>query len=115
MLDNALSILSLEKDNSLIKYASQELKGNKDFIGKMIDIFPASIYYAKKELRDDYELGLKAVKALVNADKTPIGWAVLGKPSMMFFISSLTKVYLRISVSNCANCCLVGNSPKITK
>ena len=52
----------IRKDNSLIKYASQELKGNREFIGKMIDVYPASIYYAKKELRDDYELALKAVK-----------------------------------------------------
>jgi hypothetical protein len=29
---------------------------------RMIDVFPASIYYAKKELKEDYELGLKAVK-----------------------------------------------------
>ena len=46
----------------LIKYASQELKGNREFIGKMIDVYPASIYYAKKELKDDYELALKAIK-----------------------------------------------------
>jgi hypothetical protein len=31
-------------------------------MGKMIDVFPASIYYAKKELKDDYELALRAVK-----------------------------------------------------
>ena len=29
---------------------------------KMIDIYPASIYYAKKELRDNYDLGMKAIK-----------------------------------------------------
>jgi hypothetical protein len=52
----------IRKDNSLIKYASQELKGNREFIGKMIDVYPASIYYAKKELKDDYELALKAIK-----------------------------------------------------
>ena len=44
--------------------------------------------------------GLKAVKAQVNEDKTPIGCAFLGKPSMIFFISSFTNVCLRISVSN---------------
>jgi hypothetical protein len=27
----------------------------------MIDIYPASIYYAKKELKDNYDLALKAV------------------------------------------------------
>jgi hypothetical protein len=28
----------------------------------MIDIYPASIYYAKKELKDNYELALKAIQ-----------------------------------------------------
>ena len=27
----------------------------------MIDIYPSSIYYAKKELRDDFDLAIKAV------------------------------------------------------
>ena len=60
-------------------------------------------------------LGLKAIKELVKADKTPIGCAVLGKPSMMFFISSLTKVYFLIWVSKSFNSNDVGNSPKINK
>ena len=48
-------------------------------------------------------VGLNAVKALVKEDKTPIGCAVLGKPSKMVFISSLTKVYFLMSFSNFSN------------
>jgi hypothetical protein len=60
--NNKNLLLSICKiDNSLIKYASNELKSDIDFIDKMIDIFPASIYYAKKELKDNYDLALKAV------------------------------------------------------
>src|SRR4051812_24589974 len=61
------------------------------------------------------DFGLKAVNALVNDESTPIGCAVFGKPSMIFFISSFTKVYFLISVSNWANCLAVGNSPNINR
>jgi hypothetical protein len=60
--NNKELILSIcKKDETLIKYASNELKSDIDFIDKMIDIYPASIYYANKELKDNYDLALKAV------------------------------------------------------
>ena len=78
-----------------------------------ISIIMASLISASDSIST--ELGLKAISAEVKEDKTPMGWAALGKLFKIVFKSSSTKESLRISSVNRFNSFGVGNSPKINK
>lgn len=58
--------LALHKSNGLlgidIKYLSDELRDDRDFIKEIINIRPTSLVYASKELQNDLELVFIAIK-----------------------------------------------------
>ena len=59
--DKKTMLLLCKKDRTVIRYASNELRADYDFINELIDFYPPVIYYAHNKLRDNYDLGLKCV------------------------------------------------------
>ena len=59
--DKKLMLLLCKKDRTIIRYASNELRSNYDFINELIDYYPPVIYYASPKLKDNYDLALKCV------------------------------------------------------
>mgnify|MGYP006204790543 CR=1 FL=1 len=63
----------LKTDDKDLEYRKIQLKKLQDEVVDLEDI---------REGVSITDLGLNAINALVKADKTPIGWAVLGKPTI---------------------------------
>jgi hypothetical protein len=59
--DKKIMLLLCKKDRNIIRYASNDLRANYEFINELIDFYPSIIYYAHNKLKDNYELGLKCV------------------------------------------------------
>ena len=56
--DKKIMLLLCKKDRTIIRYASNELRADYDFMNELIDFYPPFIYYAHNKLKDNYVIGV---------------------------------------------------------